>query len=375
MAAPRPGVPPRTRARTAGIALFAIAVLGLGSAWLLRGSHRPATGSVTSAASVSAARGGDADSATSEAPGAVPPSTAPLDPSPEKRGGPRVLATLGWGRGPGQIGLPAEEEGHGETRLRLAAGGGGVVLLDAENQRLVRLGADGKPGSDVRLPMKEPRDVAITKDGTILLLDADKDRASVSLLGADGAGRGKLPVSPEIAATSRGVMVSGNDVYVESMRGELRRIGDLTGKPDPNAATAPGQPTRDGRGYVTALLPSPDAGFVHVYVVERGSLAQRFSRELRPRLSVEGIFLVDTNASGVIYIGVTGSIPGSGPAAVGAELLCLEPERGEVLGAVDLPVRIGPEAILDAKALDAGGVVYSVFTKLGLRIERHDCMP
>ena len=51
----------------------------------------------------------------------------------------------------------------------------------------------------------------------------------------------------------------------------------------------------------------------------------------------------------------------------------VEPEKGEILGGVDLPVNVGEEAILDAKALDGGGVVFSVHSRQGMRIERHDC--
>jgi hypothetical protein len=295
---------------------------------------------------------------------------APSSPTTATNG--HVVRKLGWGSHAGQIGLPAADEAHGETPFRLAAGADGLALLDNENQRVVRLGHDGQPRSDVRMPIKHARDVAVAKDGSLLLLDADGAQ-SVMLVTPAGAPRGKLPIPNGLAEKSRSLFVAGDDVYVESYKGVLTRVGDVSGNADPNPAEAPGQPTREGRGFVTARIANPESGKVHVYVVERGSLAQRFSREIGSRLFVEGIFLVDTNAAGTIYIGVTGGAPGSTRDAASAQLICLEPEHGEVLGAVDLPVRVGPEAILDAKALDAGGVVYSVFTKEGIVVERQDC--
>lgn len=283
-----------------------------------------------------------------------------------------AVRTLAWGRGAGEIGLPHEDEAHGETTLRLAAGSDRVVLLDAENDRAVHVGLDGGLGRDVRVP-RDARDVALTKDGTLAVLAAEKDDGTVTLLGPDGATRARLPVPPDVAARSRSVLVSGSDVYVETMNGDLTRIGGLDGSRETDAGVAPGRPMRDGRGWLTARIANPESGAVHVYVVERGSLAQRWSRQVTAHVFVEGIFLVDTSAAGTIYLGVTGNVPGAADDATSAELLCLEPEHGTVVGAIDLGVRVGPEAILDAKALDDGGIVYSVFTKDGVRVERRDC--
>jgi hypothetical protein len=68
---------------------------------------------------------------------------------------------------------------------------------------------------------------------------------------------------------------------------------------------------------------------------------------------------------------VTGTAPQSEDLV--ARLVCLESEQGETIGAADLPMNVGPEAVLDAKALDEGGIVYSVFSKGGMRVERQNC--
>lgn len=303
----------------------------------------------------------------------APSSTSAVVPAPAPAASTRAsIRTLAWGSGPGQLGLPREDEAHGETPLRLAAGDDGVLLLDAENDRALRVGLDGGLARDVRLPA-EARDVAVAKDGTVAVLAANKDDGTVTLLAPDGATRARLPVPPGLAATSRSVLVSGGDVYVEAMNGDLRRIGGLDGSRETDAGVAPGRPMRDGRGWITARIANPESGAVHVYVVEKETLAQRWSRQVTAHVFVEGIFLVDTSAAGTVYLGVTGNVPGAPEDATSAELLCLDPERGAVIGAIDLGVRVGPEAILDAKALDSGGIVYSVFTKDGVRVERRDC--
>lgn len=351
--------------------LAVVAVVALIATTLRRDAKQPTTSTdeATQSAENSAS---NATPAAAERSASVPSASAPRIATSAAAG--NVLATLGWGSGPGRIGRPEEEEGHGETPLRLTTdSAGNVLLLDPVNDRLVRLGPDGKPLPDVRLPIKEPRDVGVAKDGTVLLLDADAQRGgSVVLLGPDGQQK-SLPLPPGSARSARALVTSGNDVYLEAYNGELTRLGTAQGVADPNPTMAPGRPTRDGRGYLSALIADPESGRVHVYVVENPSQQQRFSRLLHTTMFVEGIFLVDTSLAGTIYLGITGNVPGGAPDVTSAQLLCLEPEKGEILGGVDLPVNVGEEAILDAKALDGGGVVFSVHSRQGMRIERHDC--
>lgn len=285
----------------------------------------------------------------------------------------RASTLLGWGRGPGRIGRSHAEEGHGETTLRLAVDARGTAyLLDAENGRVVRLLADGGVADDVRLPVKDPLDVAVTKDGNLALLSRSGREGRVTLTGADGRPRGALDVPPDVAGRARSVVVSGDDVYVESRSGEHHRVGDVSGNVAPSPTLVPGLPTRDGKAFVTAILPSPQATDVHVFVLERATRAQRWSRLVRPSVAVEGIVLVDTDMAGEVYLIVTGR-PRDGEGPPVAELLCLEAERGDVVGSVALPVNLGPEVIADAKVLDGGGVVFTVASSAGLRVERHDC--
>lgn len=282
-------------------------------------------------------------------------------------------ARFGWGSGPGNIGKPGAGEGHGETPFRLGVGADGTAyLLDGENGRVVRVLADGGAASDVRLPVKDPLDVAVTKDGDLALLSRTERGGRVTVAGPDGRPRAALDVPEDVAGKARSVVVVGKDVYVESRSGEHRRVGDVSGVVDPSPAIAPGSPTRDGRAFVTAILPSPESTEVHVFVIDRATKLQRWSRLVRPALAVEGIVLADTDASGEVYLLVTGP-PRNGGQDVRAELLCLGAEHGEVVGSVMLAVDVGAEAITDAKALDAGGIVFTVASRSGLRVERQDC--
>lgn len=298
--------------------------------------------------------------------------------------GARGPTLLSWGKGPGHIGRPSAEEGHGETPLRLAVSADGTAyLLDPENGRIVRVLPDGGAGEDVRLPVREPLDLAVGKDGSLALLSGkDGKDGKVTLAGPDGRARAELALPEDMARAARSVAVRGSDVYVETRNGEHRRVGNVSGGVDPGMPLAPGAPTRDGRAFVTAILPSPDSPDVHVFVIDGATRAQRWSRLVRPAVAVEGIQLADTDASGDVYLIVTGEPRGGGgggaegagaEGALAAQLLCLDGERGDVVGAMALPVKLGPENIVDAKALERGGVVFTVASKAGLRVERHDC--
>jgi hypothetical protein len=91
----------------------------------------------------------------------------------------RMLATLPWGDGPGQVGLAQPLEGltRGPEALAVAPDGR-VVILDSVNRRLVILSADGSTTSTVPLTLSQPRFLAVD-DGVIYVLDSEVDRRLV----------------------------------------------------------------------------------------------------------------------------------------------------------------------------------------------------
>ena len=280
---------------------------------------------------------------------------------------------LPFGSGAEAFGRPRDEEGHGPVLNLATDPSGRLTLLDPANRRLLRFDAAGRPLGATRLPGEAADDVGAAADGTLAVLDVH-GAGQVSLLAPDGSALGALPLAgPGLAPESvRGVHVAGEDVYAESYNGEYRRLGDVSGRVDAQRPEVPGQPMRDGRGFLTALLTDASTGAVHVYVLERSTGLQRFSRLLQLGVEVEGLFLVDTSSDGTIYLGVHAVPPGAAPGTRTAQLLCLEPEHGQVTGRADLPVG-ADGTIVDGSALDAGGIAYAVWTQDGVRLERHDC--
>jgi hypothetical protein len=111
--------------------------------------------------------------------------------------------------------------------------------------------------------------------------------------------------------------------------------------------------------------------------VARASFQHRFTREYALPTPVLSIVLLDSDASGTIYLAVTGEEP-HGPQverpAQWVRLLCLEPLDGAPLGTVDLPSNTLPEETFrDFAVPDTGGVLYSVRTSEGLTLQRYSC--
>lgn len=350
-----------------GLSMAALLGLGAGAWWLGAGSESGRSERRSSATrSASSSTPTEQDALEQLAPGSTEVVALDAQAAPAPASAP---ARLAWGRCPGCLGKPEQGEGEGETPLRLAVDAeGGALLLDGDNKRVVRLGPDGKPAGSVALPFA-PRDLTTSKSGELFLLGASQ--RNVTVLDPRGRARATLPIPESVADTSRRVVVQGNDVYVESLRGEYTLVGNTQGAAVEHPDVVAGIPMRDGAGWLSVRIVEGQPGGVHVLVVERPSEAQRFSRLLQPTLEVEGIFLVDTSLDGTIYVGLTGNAPGIG--VTEGQLLCLDGARGQVLGVAAVPVSFDTEAVLDGKALDGGGVVFSVHTEAGVRVERMDC--
>lgn len=114
-----------------------------------------------------------------EAPRAIPPAlpavlqadlpaNVPLSPG-------RVLVTLPWGSGPGEVGLQIAPEGLSRGPEGLAVSPDGrLAVLDGVNSRIVLLSATGDPLGAISLDLTSPRFVAATNEW-VGVLDADAD--------------------------------------------------------------------------------------------------------------------------------------------------------------------------------------------------------
>lgn len=283
-----------------------------------------------------------------------------------------------WGSGPGQLGRAQDHvEGEAELPVSFAVDPtGNLQILDKANRRIVQVGPDGAPRGTLPLPGEPEQVIATAADGSLLVVNAG-DTRQLQVVEPDGTVRAELPITgssgdDEHDVTS--VFTSGDEVFVGYRGRDPMHIGDLDGNTVANPEPAPGQPSRDGRTFVSVGITDPTAGRLAVTVVERDPQRHRFTRQLTFPFSLHGIFFVDTDAAGEIYVGMEGVPPGGNENEPRVYLACLEPETGSLLGLKSLPANGAPALTFrDAKVTDAGEVIYSVWTPDGMRFERHQC--
>jgi hypothetical protein len=254
------------------------------------------------------------------------------------------------------------------------------VVLDQVNGRLFRLDADGKVLGTFPMTQQTPQDLAMARDGSLLVLDRLRDKTVAILDPHTGALRGELPVQgrgvPETGLVT-GTFVDGSSVYVEREHGALIRIGDTSGTVDPERPEIPGRPTRDGRSYVLASITERGSGRLLLNAVDRQTGQHRYTREYHLGFPVMSITLLDSDLSGTLYLGVAGQLPAptaSQPAQPGVRVFCLDALQGKVLGQTDLPLNILPEETFrDFVVLDEGGLLYRHITDSGVTLMRAHC--
>lgn len=298
-------------------------------------------------------------------------------PAPQPDGG--VLVSFDWGAGDGSLGRSRQPEGNPEGPMSLTvAPDGTVVVLDQVNGRLVRLDASGRPLAAVPIPLQAPQDVVVAADGTLVAIDRLVDKA-IAIIGPDGKPRGELPLEgkgmPEGGA-STGVFVDGHDVLVEREHGDLVRVGDLSGKRDDARGDVPGRPSRDGRSYLTASIIDAAAGTVSFTAVEHATQAHRFTRQLSFGHRVLSLVLLDSDSSGVGYLGAAVELPGSTPAAVqlAISVLCVDTADGQPVGRAGFGSNTVPDESFRELAVSGDGSIYFLRrTEQGAQLERHRC--
>lgn len=285
---------------------------------------------------------------------------------------PNVVAQFGWGNGPGKLGRSRPEEANPEAPMSLTRDAqGNTWVLDQVNGRLVKLDKNGKPAGEMPLPLQTPQDIAFTKDGTAAVLDRLVDGA-VALIGPDGKQLGELKVGgkgiPEGGAIT-GLMTDGDDVYVEREHGDLVKLGDSKGKPDPERPEVPGRPTRDGLSFISANIIDPASGSVAVTSIDRATKQHRFTRAVPMGAPVMMLLLLDSDRSGVIYLG--GVVESPQPIVT---VLCLDPLDGRPIGRATLPANTdADETFRELTVLDEGGVLFLHRTEENAQLMRAYC--
>ncbi len=248
---------------------------------------------------------------------------------------------------------------------------GRMYVLDQVNGRVARRGADGSLEATVPIALSGAQDLAVAADGSLVVLDRLGDK-KVSIYDESGTLRGDLSLSGAGADSGllTGVFVDGTDVYVEREHGMLSRIGDTSGAAG-KPTEVPGRPSRDGAAWLHAGIVDGAAGRAYVSAVDRATGAHRFTRELRLRAELRSIVLLDSDRAGTIYFGAElHEEPGRDWIAI----TCLEPRRGQPVGAVVLPVNTLPEETFrDLVVLDGGGVVQALRSESGVSYQVYEC--
>lgn len=307
-------------------------------------------------------------------------SDAGLMPEASSSGQGAVFASFGWGSGEGQLGKKRPDEANPEAPMSLAIDRfGNVTVLDQVNDRMVKLDKTGKVIGNTPLTVQGAQDIALGPDGTTLVLDRLIDK-SVAVLGPDGKLLGELPLEGknlEAGGGVTGVFTDGEDVYVEREHGDQVKIGTTKGKADPDREEVPGRLSRDGTAYLTAGISVVGEDRVYVGALEKASRQQRFQREYRLGSPVMSLTLLDTDRSGVIYLGALLQVPVPGkdderrPMML---LICLDPLDGRPLGRAELPANVSAdETFRELVVADEGGVLYLVRTEEKAQVQKYDC--
>ncbi len=264
-----------------------------------------------------------------------------------------------WGGGLGELGRERPQEGNAEGPMSFAPAGDGYVVVDQVNGRLSKYDAKGRFERAQDIP-KTVQDVAVTKDGTTVLLDRLAEK-KLTLLDPRGKKFAELPLThPKLGETglSTGVFVDGKDVYVEKEHGVLLHVGTTDGQPAEEGKELSGRPSKDGALLLTAGLSSPNEGKAYLNAFDRQSGSLRFARALAfPRPSA-AIVLLDSDLKGTLYLGVAA---GAEPVA---HVACLDSTDGHVLGRTVLPLSTTPEeSFRDFSVTADGNIVFALRTE------------
>ena len=311
----------------------------------------------------------------------------PAEPEPSSDAAATAPATrtvrlrAGWGSGEGQLGRRLSADGTPESPNSFVVDAeGNVLVLDQMNQRILRFAGDGGAVTTAAtLESTSARDLAVARDGTMAVLDGNPDAGTVRVIGPDGRPRGELPLRGENLAADEhatGVVVDGDNVYVERDHGPLVRIGSTNGTADGARTEIPGRPSRDGRLYLSGGITDPDQGRYWVNVTDRATGMHRYTLALHSVLTLREMMLLDTDRAGTIYVAVMGLTPETGDhdSRESIQLNCLDPESGQIIGhAVTATSNLQEIVQRELVVLDDGGVLITVRSDTGFEVQRIDC--
>lgn len=288
------------------------------------------------------------------------------------RGG--YFASFGWGSGEGKLGRDRPDEANPEGPMSMAPlPGGGLLILDQVNGRLVFTDKNGKPVKEVKLGLQAAQEVAVGKDGTVAVADRLVDKR-VAVYDANGNERGTLPLEGnkiKEGGSVTGMVVDGKNVYAEKEHGVWALLGTTDGEAATKQTDLLGRPSRDGKLLLSAGITNAQQGRSWVSAMRRQQPQQVFTREFRAPSPLLTINLLDSDASGTIYFAYTAEVDESSERMV---LHCLSPEDGHILGTTEVTVNDMPEEMFrEFTVSDDGTVYHAEMTEQGMSYRTLRC--
>ena len=282
-----------------------------------------------------------------------------------------VRLSAKWGGGQGELGRERPQEGNPEGPMSFAFAGDDMFVLDQVNGRLAKFDKKGKLQRTIDTKSTTIQDLTVAKDGAVIALDRLADK-TISVYDANGKKTGEHPLSGgKVGETGlvTGVFTDGKDIYVEKEHGALVHVGTTDGKPADDTKELAGRPSKDGTLLLTAVIAAPREGRLVLNAVDRKTGSLRFARQINVPRPARSIVLLDSDAKGTIYVGAA-----CGPSDNLAEIACLDPKDGHVVGRVDVPLSTLPEeSFRDFVVTDDGAIVYALRTDDGVEYRAVRC--
>ena len=282
--------------------------------------------------------------------------------------GTRLLLSAGWGSGIGKLGRDRPQEGNPEGPMSLVLFGRDLLILDQVNARLSRYDADGRLKATIDAPATA-QDLAVAKDGTVAMIDRLVGK-TVTLVDATGKKIGELPLGARLPEPGlvTAVVIDGKDVYAEKEHGALVLLGTTDGTPAGETVQLSGRPSKDGTLLLTAGFSSKPAGRAYLNAMDRKTTTSKFAVQISFPRPAHAIVLLDSDAKGTIYLGVAAGEPGD------ANVACLDPSDGHVLGRVVLPLSHTPEeSFRDFTVGEDGTIAFAVRGENGIEYRGGRC--
>lgn len=286
-----------------------------------------------------------------------------------------VVARMGFGDGPGDVGLAGDGDAVG-ARSFAVDDRERIFVLDPLNARVLRFDA-GVPAHAYTLPDTEFDDIAVAGDRLVVL--ARTGERKVLLVDTNTGETATLPVSEAVPDVYR-VFIAGADVVVECPGPEGRTyhtVGGLDGvvAPAPVQGSArPGEtPLPTGDSLTLSLSGGND---IAVDVVGKNRVSKARLRAHSDR-RVAAIIDATSDMRGNLYITWAVENPGSGAGAepTGSLVIARYSPEGELTGRAETPNDSNPEPLRRICVTPAGDVYQLTSDASGARVVRWKLQP